>query len=162
MLLLSLVPWLWVTVTKLDCSTPIAMTMTFGNVSLQFPCWLDNSQNTKPGISTSNNRKWETGLLVSCFMACYVTHSTRRTERGRQPPSSCSRPNTDMQMSNTNICASQMRTADAQLCEASSGMLFLERNKTNKMHKLVRRLIYYCSITPTFFGPLVEAIIRES
>jgi hypothetical protein len=29
------------------------------------------------------------------------------------------------------------------------------------MHKLMRRLIYYCSITPTCFGPLVEAIIRE-
>jgi hypothetical protein len=36
-----------------------------------------------------------------------------------------------------------------------------ERNKNNKMHKLMRRLIYYCSITPTCFGPLVEAIIRE-
>jgi hypothetical protein len=35
-----------------------------------------------------------------------------------------------------------------------------ERNKTNKMHKLMRGLIYYCSITPTCFGPLVEAIIR--
>jgi hypothetical protein len=32
-----------------------------------------------------------------------------------------------MQMSNTNICASQMRTADAQLCEAPSGMLILNR-----------------------------------
>jgi hypothetical protein len=30
-----------------------------------------------------------------------------------------------MQTSNTNICASQTRTADAHLCEASSGMLFL-------------------------------------
>ena len=29
------------------------------------------------------------------------------------------------------------------------------------MHKLVFRLIYYCSITPTCFGPLIEAIIRE-
>jgi hypothetical protein len=38
---------------ELDCSTPAAMTMTFGNVSLQFPCLLDNSQNTKYGISTT-------------------------------------------------------------------------------------------------------------
>jgi hypothetical protein len=30
------------------------------------------------------------------------------------------------------------------------------------MHKLMGGLIYYCSITPTCFGPLVEAIIRES
>jgi hypothetical protein len=30
------------------------------------------------------------------------------------------------------------------------------------MHKLILRLIYYSSITPTFFGPLIEAIIRES
>jgi len=30
------------------------------------------------------------------------------------------------------------------------------------MHKLIFILIYYCSITPTCFGPLVEAIIRES
>jgi hypothetical protein len=30
------------------------------------------------------------------------------------------------------------------------------------MHRLMRRLIYYCSITPTCFGPLVEAIIRKS
>jgi hypothetical protein len=36
-----------------------------------------------------------------------------------------------------------------------------ERNKTNKMHKLMHRLICYCSITPTCFGPIVEAIIRE-
>jgi hypothetical protein len=37
-----------------------------------------------------------------------------------------------------------------------------EINKANKIHKLMRRLIYYCSITPTCFGPLFEAIIRES
>jgi hypothetical protein len=37
-----------------------------------------------------------------------------------------------------------------------------EDNKTNKMHKLILRLIYYCWITPTSFGPLIEAIIRES
>ena len=29
------------------------------------------------------------------------------------------------------------------------------------MHKLIFGLIYYCSITPTCFGPSVEAIIRE-
>jgi hypothetical protein len=29
------------------------------------------------------------------------------------------------------------------------------------MHKLIFRLIYYCSITPTCFGPSTEAIIRE-
>jgi len=29
------------------------------------------------------------------------------------------------------------------------------------MHKLIFGLIYYCSITPKYFGPLVEAIIRE-
>jgi len=29
------------------------------------------------------------------------------------------------------------------------------------MHKLIFTLFYYCSITPTCFGPLVEAIIRE-
>jgi hypothetical protein len=29
------------------------------------------------------------------------------------------------------------------------------------MHKLIFVLIYYCLITPTCFGPPVEAIIRE-
>ena len=29
------------------------------------------------------------------------------------------------------------------------------------MHKLIFGLIYYCSITPTCFDPLVEAIIRK-
>jgi len=29
------------------------------------------------------------------------------------------------------------------------------------MQKIIFRLIYYCSITPTCFGPLVEAINRE-
>ena len=29
------------------------------------------------------------------------------------------------------------------------------------MRKLIFGLIYYCSITSTCFGPLVEAIIRE-
>ena len=29
------------------------------------------------------------------------------------------------------------------------------------MHKLIFGLIYYCSITPTCFGPLVEAIAVE-
>jgi hypothetical protein len=28
--------------------------------------------------------------------------------------------------------------------------------------QLILGLIYYCSITPTFFGYLIEAIIRES
>jgi hypothetical protein len=30
------------------------------------------------------------------------------------------------------------------------------------MHIIILGLIYYCSITPTCFGPLIEAIIRES
>jgi hypothetical protein len=38
----------------------------------------------------------------------------------------------------------------------------IAENKINKMHKLILGLIYYCSITPTCFGPLIEAIIRES
>ena len=49
------------------------------------------------------------------MLSCYVPHSTRINERGKQPASSHSRLNSDMQMSNTNICTSQMRTADAQL-----------------------------------------------
>ena len=40
-------------------------------------------------------------------------------------------------------------------------MHFQLRRKTNKMYKLIFGLIYYCSITPTCFGPLVEAIISE-
>jgi hypothetical protein len=36
-----------------------------------------------------------------------------------------------------------------------------EENITNKMQKLILGLIYYCSTTPTCFGPLIEAIIRE-
>jgi hypothetical protein len=46
--------------------------------------------------------------------------------------------------------------------ENSKQFLINEENKTNKMHKLIIGLIYYCSITPTCFGPLIEAIIRES
>jgi hypothetical protein len=30
------------------------------------------------------------------------------------------------------------------------------------MHKLILGLIYYCSNIPTCFGPLIEAIVRES
>jgi len=36
-----------------------------------------------------------------------------------------------------------------------------ERIKPTKCTKLIFGLIYYCSIPPTCFGPLVEAIIRE-
>jgi len=38
----------------------------------------------------------------------------------------------------------------------------VNRYEANKMHKLILdSFIYYCSITPTCFGHLIEAIIRE-
>jgi len=119
--LLSLVTkWLWVT-TKLDCSTPTAMTMTFANVSPLFPCLLDNTQKSNlafPQHTRRNHLITETekqACRFQCFIVCYATHSSRINERGKQPASSHSRPNSDMQMSNTNICTSPTRTADAQL-----------------------------------------------
>jgi len=85
------------------------------------PCLVDNPRNIKSVISTIytpesfiNNHNRETGLQVSCFIvlrpALYAYN-----ERGQQPATPHSRPNSDMQMSTRNICTSPTRTADAQL-----------------------------------------------
>jgi hypothetical protein len=58
--------------------------------------------------------------------------------------------------------ASSLSSDQELVCRVQVTEVNSEDNKTNKMHKLILGLIYDCSITPTFFGPLIEAIIRES
>jgi len=69
-------------------------------------------------LHTHRNQFLTTTAKEACrlrALSSYVTPCTLITERGKRPASSHSRPSSDMQMNNANICTSPARTANAQL-----------------------------------------------